>query len=166
MKHILLFLTFLGTCAAGQTLTADGIAPVTTIVDFSQKEIFDKTKSFVADYLSNENIQITKEIPGESITLLGQANHKACFLNQLMGSKTCFNLIFTLQITAQDNQYIFDVTQLKAESDRYPEADYSNWFDANANPIDSQMSCINGTSEYFQSINKDIKQYIEEGEYW
>lgn len=166
MKKLFIIYVLLSVFASGQELTSTGITPAETLVKSSQKEIFEKVKTFASEYLKNDKIEITGEEAGKSLTMKGEANHRACFINQTMGSKTCFNLLYTLKITAQENSYTFEVPLLKAESDRYPEADYKNWFDESGNPVPALNSAIQGTSEYFQSINKDINQYIEEGEYW
>ena len=166
MKYLIIIMFLCGIQGFAQTLTLQGITPVTTEVDFSKKEIYEKVKAFTTEYLVNSNNKITSDVPGESITLDGEVNHKACVINQMMGSKTCFNLIYTVKVTAKDKAYLMEVTSLKAESDKYPDADYMQWFDADGNPAAGLQPLIDGTSEYFQSINKDFKQYIEEGEYW
>ena len=165
MKYILLIISCCGLLNA-QQLTPQGVTPVSTEVDFSQKEIFDKIQTCATEYLIIENIHLTDQTPGESITLQGEANHRACVINQMMGSKTCFNLIYTLQVSAKDKAFKMEVLSLKAESPQYPEADYTNWFDAEGNPVANLNSLIEGTTEFFRSINNDFKQFIEEGDYW
>lgn len=152
---------------SAQELKPDGIAPVKTEVDFSQGEIYEKLKTYSEEYLVNHDIKITNLNPGKTITIQGSENNKACYINPQVASKNCFLLNYTLVLTAQDKSYIFEITDLKASNEsKHPGMDYMHWFDENGGVIPLVQTCAAGTSEYFQALNHDFKEYIEEGDYW
>lgn len=165
MKKIAFLFLWIAAFATAQTLTAEGVTTETTTTDFSQKENFTKIKTFAEEYLVNELIQIAEVSPGNSITIHGKEKDKACFMNTL-GSKICFELQYTLIITAEDKSYTFQVRDLKAINDQYPDKSYEVWFDESGKPLPALNTCVQGTSEYFQALNNDFLEYIEEGEYW
>ncbi|MDO5656405.1 MAG: hypothetical protein Q4G27_09730 [Flavobacteriaceae bacterium] len=166
VKELAIILFLIGITGFAQELSREGVSSVTTEVDFTQKEIFEKITTFSKEFLANEKIKLTNQTAGKSITLQGEADHKACVVNQKMGSKTCYKLIFEMQITTQDKSYSIAIPKLKAESERFPDADYTHWFYDDGRVIPGFESAVLGTSEYFQSLNQDFKQYIEEGDYW
>ena len=167
MKYLLYTFLLLGVFASGQALTSTGVMPITTEVDFNQAEIYQKIKTFAEEYLVNDGIKVTKLEPGKSITLQGLENHKACYLNPKMATKNCFKLDYKLIVTAQDKGYVFEVKDLKAiNDDLHPGMSYMHWFETNGFVVPTFKTCVDGTSEYFQAMNKDFKEYIEEGDYW
>lgn len=167
MRYLIItFLLFMVSTSA-QELTSSGVAPVATEVDFNKAEIYEKLKAFAEDYLVNENIKITKLDDGNSITLHGAENHKACYINPKIASKNCFKLNYDLVVTAQDQRFVFEVKNLKAiNEDLHPGMSYMHWFDVDGYVVPIFKSCVEGTSGYFQAMNGDFKEYIEEGDYW
>ena len=152
---------------SAQTLTPKGIEPVTEYVDFSKTEILNKIMTFANDFLANDKIELIPSEDLETLTLKGIETHKACFIEHNLGRKTCFELHYTLKVTAIDQGYIFDVAELKAvNKDRYPNANYDAWFDESGNAVPSVKACVDATNEYFRAFNSDFKEYIETGEYW
>lgn len=155
------------TLLSAQELKPNGISPVKVEVDFSQSEIFDKLKTFAENYLINDQIKITKIVPGESIHFSGVENNKACYINPKIASKNCFVLDYSVAVTAHEKSYTFEVTALKASNEsKHPGMDYFHWFDENGQVIPLVQACADGTTEYFTAINQDFKEFIEEGDYW
>ena len=167
MKYLLYTFLLLTVAVSAQELTSKGVAPVTTEVDFNQAEIYAKLKTFAEDYLVNDNIKVMQLDAGKSITLQGNENHKACYINPKVASKNCFKLNYKLVVTAVDKGYIFEVKELKAiNEDVHPGMTYMHWFDAEGYAVPVFKTCVQGTSEYFLAMNDDFKEFIEEGDYW
>lgn len=167
MKYLMYTMALFSAMLWSQELKPTGIEPVRVEVDFQQSEIFEKVKTYAEEYLVNEHIKISKVNPGESIRITGTEHNKACYINPKVASKNCFVLDYTVLVTAQDKSYTFEVIDLKASNEsKHPGMDYHHWFDENEQVIPLVQACAVGTSEYFQALNQDFKEYIEEGDYW
>lgn len=153
--------------ASGQVLTPEGISSTTTETDFGQAENFKKIHTYIEDYLVNDNIKLKSVEQGKSFTIQGEEPNIACYVDQKFAQKNCFLVKYELVVRVKDKAYTMEVSALEASNERvHPGMNYMHWFDQNGQVFPIFEPCAKSTSAYFQAINADFKEYIEEGEYW
>lgn len=92
----------------------EGLSPKFAVMEFdsfAQNELFENTVNWIKETYTNPDEVIKMTIPNKKVRIEGSKLNGVC--HNALGTSTCYNVTYTLEISFKEDKYKFTPTNLK-----------------------------------------------------